>query len=83
MGFEGHLGVTLPGEVAAPTHGKPWWKSKTLLLNLLAAALLAAEPQFHLLQSVLPGNVYAVLAIALTVANAMLRVVTSQPVRMR
>ena len=75
--------MSLPGEVTTPSHGKPWWKSKTMILNLVAAALLAAEPQFHLLQSVLPGNAYAVLAIALTVANAVLRVVTTQPVRMR
>jgi hypothetical protein len=58
---------------------KPWWKSKTLLLNLIAAALIALEAQFTLLQPYLPGNVYAWFAVALTVSNAILRVITAAP----
>jgi len=58
---------------------KPCWKSKTIWLNLISAALLALEAQFGLLQPYLPGNVYAWFAVALPVANAILRVITSAP----
>ena len=59
---------------------KPWWHSKTLIVNLIAAALIALEAQFTLLQPYLPGNVYAWFAVAMTVANSVLRVVTSAPI---
>lgn len=59
---------------------KPWWQSKTLWLNLVAAVLIALEAKFSLLQPYLPGNVYAWFAVFLPVANAVLRVVTSVPV---
>lgn len=59
---------------------KPWWKSKTMWLNLIAAALLALEAQFSLLQPYLPGNVYAYFAVGLTMGNALLRVVTVAPI---
>lgn len=58
---------------------KRWWHSKTLWLNLIAAALIALEGQFALLQPYLPGNVFAWFAVALTVANAVLRVITAAP----
>ncbi len=58
---------------------KPWWQSKTLWLNLIAAALIALEAQFTLLQPYLPGNVYAWFAVVLTVANSVLRVITAAP----
>ena len=35
---------------------KPWWKSKTIWLNLISAALLALEAQFGLLQPYLPDR---------------------------
>lgn len=63
-------------QIVEPKH---WWKSKTLWLNLIAAILIALESQFSLLQAVLPGNVYAWIATALTVANAALRVITTAP----
>lgn len=56
---------------------KPWWESRTLRLNMIAAALIALEAQFSLLQPFLPGNVYAWMAVALTVGNSVLRVVTA------
>jgi hypothetical protein len=64
---------------AVVVSAKPWWKSKTLLLNLIAAVLIALEAQFTLLQPYLPGNVYAWFAVALTVSNAILRVITAAP----
>lgn len=58
---------------------KSWWQSKTIWLNLVSALLMALELKFDLLQPILPGNVYAWLAVAITVANGVLRVVTSAP----
>lgn len=58
---------------------KPWYCSKTLWFNLVAAVLIALEAQFALLQPYLPGNVYAWVATALTVGNAVLRVITAAP----
>lgn len=57
---------------------KPWWKSRVLWLNVLAAGLVALEETTGVLQPLLPVNFYAALAVGLPVANAMLRVVTSQ-----
>lgn len=58
---------------------KPWYHSKVLWFNLLAAGLIALESQFAMLQPYLPGSVYAWVATALTVGNAVLRVVTAAP----
>lgn len=58
---------------------KPWYHSKVLWFNLIAAALIALEAQFSMLQPYLPGSVYAWVATALTVGNAVLRVVTAAP----
>lgn len=58
---------------------KPWYHSKTLWFNLIAAGLIAMETQFSVLQPYLPGSVYAWIATVLTVANAVLRVVTAAP----
>ncbi len=59
---------------------KLWWQSKTIWLNLLSALLIALELKLNLLQPLLPSNVYAWLAVAITVANSVLRVVTSAPI---
>lgn len=64
---------------ASVVSAKPWWQSRTLRLNVIAAALIAAEAQFSLLQPYLPGNVYAWLAVVLAVGNAALRVITAAP----
>lgn len=59
---------------------KPWWQSRTLWLNLIAAVLIALEAQFSMLQPFLPGNVYAWVAVGLTAANAALRIITAAPI---
>lgn len=56
---------------------KPWYLSRTLWLNVIAAGFLALEATFHLVQPLVPVNVYLVVAATLPVLNAMLRVVTS------
>ena len=60
---------------------KPWYTSKTLIFNALAAALLALEASSGLLQPFLPVNFYAALAVALPIVNSVLRVVTTQAVK--
>lgn len=62
---------------------KPWWRSRTLLANALVAVLLAAETQVHLLQPLLPINVYQLAAFGLPLLNALLRVITHQPLARR
>lgn len=57
---------------------KKWYQSKTLILNALAAGLLALEAASGVLQPFLPVNFYAAMAVALPIVNAVLRVVTTQ-----
>ena len=65
------------------TEQKPWWKSKTLIVNAVAAALVSLEAGTGMLQPYLPVNFYAVLAVALPIVNAILRVVTTQALVMK
>lgn len=57
---------------------KPWYRSKTILVNMAAAGLVALEAVSGLLQPHLPVNFYTAIAVALPVVNAMLRVITSE-----
>jgi hypothetical protein len=59
---------------------KPWWRSKTVIVNLVVLMLAGAESQLNVLQGVLPGNVYTWLAFALPIVNLALRAVTTQGV---
>lgn len=65
------------------TSAKPWYLSKTLLLNALVLILAGAESQLNLLQPMLPVNVYALVAFALPIANGLLRLITSSAVCIR
>lgn len=60
---------------------KCWWKSKTIILNAVAAGLVALEAGTGMLQPYLPVNLYTAVAVGLPILNAMLRVITSQPIR--
>ena len=57
---------------------KPWYKSKTLIVNALAAALLALEASTGILQPYLNANVYTTVAVLLPIINSVLRVVTNK-----
>lgn len=57
---------------------KPWWQSKTLLLNIFAAALVALEASTGILRPYVGDQLYLVIAAGLPVINAVLRVVTTQ-----
>ena len=59
---------------------KPWYRSRTLWLNALVAVLLAVETQLHVVQPLLPINVYQLAAFGLPLLNAWLRVITQQPI---
>ena len=56
---------------------KPWYQSKTIIVNAIVAALVALEAGTGLLQAYLPGNFYTIIAVGLPVVNAILRVVTT------
>ena len=56
---------------------KPWWQSRTLIVNGLVLALAMAEAKLNFLQPMLPINVYSLLAFGLPVVNAFLRVITT------
>lgn len=62
---------------------KPFWQSRTLLINAFAAALVALEAGTGMLQPFLPINFYTALAVGLPVINAVLRVVTTQGVTLK
>ena len=65
---------------ARPPCVKCWWASRVLWVNALVAGLVALEAVTGVLQPVLPVNFYVLVAVGLPVINAILRVLTSQPV---
>ena len=56
---------------------KPWYTSKTIIVNAIVAAMVALEAGTGLLQPHLPGNFYAIIAVGLPVVNVVLRVITT------
>jgi len=62
---------------------KPWYRSKTLWFNAIVLALAAAEAQLNVLQSALPGGLYAWLAFVLPVGNAALRFITTSAITVK
>ncbi len=56
---------------------KPWYQSKTIIVNAIVAALVALEAGTGLFQAYLPGNFYTIIAVSLPVVNAILRVITT------
>jgi len=62
---------------------KEWYRSRTLIVNIVAAGLVALEASTQILQPLVPVNIYALLAVGLAVVNAMLRVITTQALVVR
>ncbi len=56
---------------------KPWYLSKTVWLNIFAAALLGVEVNLNLVQPHVPVDFYQLMATALPVINLLLRSVTN------
>lgn len=57
---------------------KPFWRSKTLWLNGIVALVAALEVSTGLLKPYVGEDGYVLLMILLPVANAMLRLITSE-----
>jgi hypothetical protein len=70
-------------QVQAPAaDAKPWWQSRTLIINAVVMALAAAEDKLNIIQPLLPVSIWQLLAFALPVINAGLRVITTTGVRL-
>lgn len=61
---------------------KPWYTSKTIILNVFAAALVAVQALTGALQPLLPVDLYQSIATALPIANGLLRLLTDAPVNL-
>lgn len=59
-------------------NGKPWWKSRTIWLNVFALVVSALADNWSTLQPVLPAHFYAWVAFVLPVFNVMIRAITTQ-----
>lgn len=57
---------------------KRWYKSKTIWVNVGAAALMALEASTGLLKPYMADTFWVAMAVSLPMVNAMLRVITSQ-----
>ena len=62
---------------------KVWYKSKTLIVNAIAGALVALEAGTGLLKPYLGDDFYVIVAVGLPIINAMLRVITSEGISRR
>jgi len=59
---------------------KPWYKSKTMIFNMVVGGLASLEPVLPMLRPLLGESYYPVLMAILTMGNAILRTVTHQGV---
>ena len=59
---------------------KKWYRSKTIIFNLISMSLLGAEQSFSLLQPVLGESTYGILLFVITMANIVLRTITTSAV---
>jgi hypothetical protein len=57
---------------------KEWYKSRTIVFNGLAAALIALEASTGILKPLVGDKFYLIMAGVLPVVNAFLRTVTTQ-----
>lgn len=60
---------------------KKWYKSRTLVFNALCAGLFALEASLDLFKPLVGDKFYPLLAGGLLTVNAMLRTVTTQPIK--
>lgn len=61
---------------------KPWYTSKTLWVNAIVAALVAAEAVTGIIQPYVGDSFYAAVAVFLPIINAALRVITTESLKM-
>jgi hypothetical protein len=60
---------------------KKWWKSKTLWVNTISAALVVAEANFGVVREQLGPNAYLAGMATLAALNCFLRTLTTQPIK--
>ncbi len=56
-------------------------RSRTMWFNFVVAIFASLEAVYSVLQPFVPGNTYAWLTVILTVGNAILRVITKEPLQ--
>ena len=61
-------------------NAKPWHQSKTIIVNVVAALLVAVQALTGALQPLLPVDLYQAIAAALPVVNGILRLLTDTAV---
>lgn len=61
---------------------KPWYHSRMLWVNALAAVLLVIEQQLGLIKPFMRAETYAAFSLAVMSINAVLRVFTSKGLRL-
>lgn len=61
---------------------KSWYRSKTIIFNIIMSALVSAEQSFPLLQAFLGESTYGVLLFTLTIGNVVLRSITTTGVKL-
>lgn len=59
---------------------KPWWKSRTVWVNIIVGVLSVIETQVELLKPYVPAGWFVIVAIGLPVVNIVLRLVTTTAV---
>jgi hypothetical protein len=60
---------------------KPWYQSKTIIFNALAAALMALEASTGLLKEYVSQDFWIIMAVGLPVINAILRTITQGAIK--
>jgi hypothetical protein len=58
---------------------KPFWQSKTLWFNLIAAAFVFADQNMVMAQKLMGPEAYLYFMAVVTAGNAFLRVITAKP----
>ena len=62
---------------------KPWWKSRTIWVNVAAAALAALATVLEAVREAFGPVLYIIVATLLPAVNVILRVVTVAPIETR
>jgi hypothetical protein len=62
---------------------KPWYQSKTIIVNALIGVLMTAEATSGALEPVLGAKAFGILTFILPVVNVFLRIITTGPVTAR
>ena len=56
---------------------KKWYSSKTIWFNIIMTSLITLEASLGSLSSLIPTNIYGILAVLLAVGNSILRVIST------